>query len=204
MLRRILKAKNCLPIVAICVSSCAITGCVESSFTLANDSRLPRSMTIPHGLTRKDVSVTLNFYAPLRGPDSKFILANRKGKKLAEVKGNTKRPTYTKEHRPIVVTQNGTTNTIDMVALIPNGEQDGYEHIVTENGITETILLRPCTRDVCIIQNGRVVALFYFIDNIAAGKKIVKEGLPKCPNDNWKQIELSQSGGGGPCLITLE
>jgi hypothetical protein len=44
-------------------------------------------MALPPGLTRKDVSVTLNLYAEVRGPDAKFILRDRKGKKLAEVKG---------------------------------------------------------------------------------------------------------------------
>jgi hypothetical protein len=47
-------------------------------------------MTLPPGLTRADVSVTLNLYAPLLGPDAKFVLTDRKGKKLAEVKGKTK------------------------------------------------------------------------------------------------------------------
>jgi len=81
MLRHIL-------ILAICVSSGAITGCVESSFTLANESRLPSCIALPPGLTRKDVSVTLNLYAPLRGPDAKLILKDKRGKKLAEVRGN--------------------------------------------------------------------------------------------------------------------
>lgn len=43
-------------------------------------------MALPPGLTRKDVSVTLNLYTPLRGPDAKFILKDRKGKHLVEVK----------------------------------------------------------------------------------------------------------------------
>lgn len=56
---------------------------------MANESRLPSCLTLPPGLTRKDVSVTLNLYLPLRrGPDAKFILRDKKGKKLAEVTGN--------------------------------------------------------------------------------------------------------------------
>jgi hypothetical protein len=89
IMKAILRTKKYLLIVAISVSCCAISGCVESDFTLANESRLPRGILIPPGLTRKDVSVTLSYYASLRGPNVKFILTDRKWKKLAEVKGNS-------------------------------------------------------------------------------------------------------------------
>ena len=118
-----LRASKHLLIVAICVSSCAISGCVESNFTLANESRLPRGISIPPGLTRKDVSVTLNYYTPLRGPNVKFILTDRKWKTLAEVKGNS-RP-YPNDG---IIVINGTT---EVLALVPcTGhqcyEQDGH------------------------------------------------------------------------------
>jgi hypothetical protein len=74
------RTKQFLPIFAICVSACAMTGCVESSFQLAKESKLPGSMTLPPGLTRADVSVTLNFSALPGGPDAKFILKDRNGK----------------------------------------------------------------------------------------------------------------------------
>jgi hypothetical protein len=125
-----------LLIVAFCVSSFAISGCVESSFNLASESRLPRSMTLPPGLTRADVSVTLNLYAPLRGPDAKFILTDRKGKKLAEVIGKTKEVTSSR-----------------------------YYNIVTEKGVTEIIKLKPYREHENMEQNGRAVALFYVIDD---------------------------------------
>lgn len=66
--------------------------CLESSFQLASESRLPRWEALPPGLTRADVSVTLNYYTtPLPGAnDAKFILKNRKGKKLAEENGKVK------------------------------------------------------------------------------------------------------------------
>ena len=79
MLRRLL-------IVASCISSCALTGCIGSTFQLASVGRLPKWMALPPGLTRKDVSVTLNLYTPLRGPEAKFVLKDRKGKHLNEVK----------------------------------------------------------------------------------------------------------------------
>jgi len=45
----------------IAVALC-FTGCVESSFELAEESRLPRWFDIPAGLTRGDLKVTLDYY----------------------------------------------------------------------------------------------------------------------------------------------
>ncbi|UWZ84938.1 hypothetical protein [Occallatibacter riparius] len=81
---------NCLLIAALCISCGAISGCLESSFQLARESRLPKFIPIPPGLTREDISVTMNYYTAL-GNDAKFILKDRKGKKLAKVSGKAKR-----------------------------------------------------------------------------------------------------------------
>jgi hypothetical protein len=68
-----------------------MSGCLESSFQLASESRLPRWEALPQGLIRADVSITLNYYTTLPGAnDAKFILKDRKGEKLAEVKGRVK------------------------------------------------------------------------------------------------------------------
>jgi hypothetical protein len=144
MFKIFLRTKTYLITVALCICSCAITGCVESTFTLASESKLPRSMTLPPGLTRTDVSVTLNLYAPLRGPDAKFVLTDGEGKKLAEVKGKTKE-------------------------LAPSS----YYQIVTEKGITEIIKLKPYREHENMEQNGRAVALFYVIDDPAVRKELL-------------------------------
>ncbi len=136
MLEIIRRIGKCLLIVGIC--SCAITGCVESNFALAKESKLPRSMTLPPGLSRTDVSVTLNLYAPLLGPDATFVLTDRKGKRLAEVKGKTKEST-----------------------------ESPCLHIVTEKGITEFIKLKPYREHENMEQDGTPVALFYVIDDSA-------------------------------------
>ena len=135
MLRAFLCTRTYLIRVAICICFCMLTGCVESSFTLAGESKLPRSISLPPGLTRADVSVILNLYAPLQGPDAKFVLIDRKGKDLEEVKGKTK------EITPLMY------------------------RIVTEKGITETVRLKPYREHENMEQNGRAVALFYVIDD---------------------------------------
>ena len=113
-------AKKYLLIAAVFVSSCAISGCVESIFTLASESRLPRCMTFPPGLTREDVSVTLEYNAPMRpsSDDAKFALRDKKGKELAEAKGKV-------NNRTIVA--NGITETI------------GYAGVIIIHGTAESI-----------------------------------------------------------------
>jgi hypothetical protein len=148
MLKIFLPTDRYLLVVALCISSCLLTGCVESSFNLASESRLPKCITLPPGLTRADVSVTLNFYAPLQGPDAKFILTNRKGEKLAEVNGKTK-----------------------------DSPPSKYYRIVTEKGITEVIELKPYRVHENMEQNGRAVALFYVVDDPAARKEALDGGL---------------------------
>jgi hypothetical protein len=125
-------------VAALCISACPMTGCLESSFNLANESRLPRGIAIPPGLTRPDVSVTLDYHT---GPKAKFTVQDRNGKKVATATGRTyystpgSRPAY-----------------------------PDYDVIIT-NGITEVVKLRPYKEHDNMVQNGRIVALFYVIDD---------------------------------------
>jgi len=85
-----LRTNKYLLFVAICLSFCAINGCVESIFLLTTDSRLPKWLTLPPGLTRADIKVGLEFMEPTRrGVDIKVVLTDRKYKKLAEVSGKS-------------------------------------------------------------------------------------------------------------------
>lgn len=87
---RLLPSGRYLLIIALSVSTCAFSGCVESYFFLANGSRLPAGLALPPGLTRQDVSVKLTFHTTLRGPDAKFVLTDKKGRKLASVSGQSR------------------------------------------------------------------------------------------------------------------
>jgi hypothetical protein len=117
-MKAFLRAGKHLLVVVLLVSSCAMTGCLEANWTLAKESRLPKGIELPPGLTRKDVSVDMNTYTVLRGPDVKFIVRDRKGKKLAKVKGNS-RP-YPDDN---IVVINGIT---EVLALVPCGPHQGY------------------------------------------------------------------------------
>jgi hypothetical protein len=139
----------------------AIKGCEyfpESSFQLADDSRLPRWITLPPGLTRADVSVTLNLYSAL-GPDAKFILRDRTGKELDEVNGKTKHPSY-----------------------LPF-----YDEIVVVNGRSEIIAFIPYSEHENMIQNGIPVALFHVIDDSCARDEGLEGGLPMCSEKEMNQ-----------------
>jgi hypothetical protein len=129
-------SRTILLIFAVCISACVLTGCVESSFSLAEGSKLPKSMALPPGLTRTDVSVTLNLYAPPMGADATLVLKDRTGKKLKTVKGRT----------------------------IKGSSLTTFQFL-TENGMTDTIKLKPYREYDNMEQNGRAVALFFVIDN---------------------------------------
>jgi hypothetical protein len=96
MIRWLLQSTLCLRtnkyllIVAICLSCCAINGCIESVWELTSDSRLPKWLTLPPDLTRANVLVAEEAMEPTRrGVDIKVVLTDRKYKKLAEVSGKS-------------------------------------------------------------------------------------------------------------------
>lgn len=129
-----------LLIFAFCALSFMMSGCVEANFTLSSESRLPACITLPHGLTRKDVSVTLYFYTPSRGNDDvSFILKDLKGRELSRVRGTT---------------ESGASL---------------YHRIHTDKGTNEIIELRPYRPHENMEQNGRAVALF-FVDQGTHGE----------------------------------
>ena len=91
MMKVIRRTERYLPVVTSLLLSCLVSGCLESSFQLASESRLPGWEALPPGVTRADVSVTLNYYTTLPGAsDAEFILKNREGGKLVELKGKVK------------------------------------------------------------------------------------------------------------------
>jgi hypothetical protein len=149
----LLHAKRWGLIAAVCISACALTGCVESSFNLAAESRLPRGVAIPPGVTRADVFVTLDYIGISQ---AKFTLRDKTGKKLATVHGKTKGgPIYLK--------------------TTPQGSDPGSPgyQLVVINGVTEIMECRPYRAHQNMEQNGRIVALFYVVDDPAITKEVL-------------------------------
>lgn len=146
-LGRIRHIHKYLLFVALTVSCCAMTGCVESAFNLASESRLPRSVKLPPGLTRTDVSVELRYYTSPLGGSANFLLRDKKGKKLANVHGKTKGRYPLHLRNP----QQGS----DSRYRYPS-----YE-VITANGITE------------IIEHRKMEPMFYVSDDPAVWKELV-------------------------------
>jgi hypothetical protein len=115
-----------------------MSGCLESTFELASKSRLPRWTALPHGLTRTDVLVTMNYYTMPLGPDANFILKDRKGIKLAEKWGKIK-------------CQSGTSDYPLYNAVVVDGITEIIEHkwmepifYVTDDPAVTKALLAAC------------------------------------------------------------
>ena len=116
----------------------------ESTFELASESRLPKWITLPPGLTRADVSITMSLYGSLWGSDVKFILQDTKGKTLTKVYGTEKgRGTLYLKHPP-------------------PGFPPGYPayEVITVNGTTE------------IIEHRKMEPIFYVTDDPAVWKEL--------------------------------
>ena len=143
LIRVLLCTKKCLVVVAMCIFTFAMTGCIESTFNLASESRLPKGVTIPPGLTRADVSVTLDFMGIKQ---ARFTLRDKNGKKLATVTGEAKGD-------PVYLT------------TTPRGTGTGYQLVVI-NGVTEIMECIPYREHANMVQNGRIVALFYVVDDL--------------------------------------
>jgi hypothetical protein len=107
---------------------------------------------MPAGLTRRDVTVRLDFYT---WGLANFTVRDKTGKKLATVAGRTNgNPIYLK--------------------ATPKGPDlsPGYELVVI-NGVTEILECRPYEANKNMEQNGEIVALFYVIDDPAIRKKLL-------------------------------
>jgi len=78
-----------LLIAALLLAACSpIRGCVESEFTLAPDSRLPKWASIPATYSRGDVTVKLTYYVPPFPVDNAVIeFEDRNRKTLAGTTG---------------------------------------------------------------------------------------------------------------------
>jgi hypothetical protein len=140
--------------IAILTSAClSLLGCEffpESTFELAHESRLPKWFTLPPGLSRSDVTVTMSYYIKPSGRTATFILQDAKKRKLAEVSGSQKglEPLTLKNLRP------------EVSPYYPS-----YE-IITVNGITD------------IIEHRKMEPIFYMTDDPAVWAELGVSRLP--------------------------
>jgi len=105
-----------------------LTGCIESSFELAEESRLPNWFDMPPGLTRDDLKVTLDYYT--NGQAVFKLYEKNKLLSLQEAKGTSRgnKPIQLKnppagfpKHYPMyqVITVGGKTDVIEHRKMEP-------------------------------------------------------------------------------------
>jgi len=138
--------KFLLIFVALTISGSAI-GCAwfpESTFELASESRLPKWITLPPGLTRADVSITMSYYIKPWGSSATFILKDTKGQTLKKVDAKVKGLEPLQLKHP------------------PPGFPPGYPsyELITVNGVTE------------IIEHRKPEPIFYITDDPAVWKEL--------------------------------
>ena len=142
------------------------TTSLSQAFELAPESRLPKWITLPPGFARADVSVTLNLYS-IPGLDARFILKDRQGKELAGFHG-----------------------------MLKTSDPSPYTGIVSVNGRTEAITLKPYSEHENMVLDGNIVALFYVIDDSCARDEVSRGGLPMCQRN-----EMNLNSEDCPCLV---
>jgi hypothetical protein len=116
-----------------------LIGCTEASFKLASDSRLPKWFTLPDGMSRADVMVTMDYYIPPWGRKAEFIMFDKQGHILSKVKG------VLKGDKPLKL-----KNTLP-------GFDPGYPsyEIITVNNVVD------------VVEHRRMEPLFYVTDDPA-------------------------------------
>ncbi len=110
----------------------SLAGCLESTFQLSDESRLPKWFVVPDGKDRRDFSVQMDLYSTLGGGGGKDVF------KLYE-KNNffyTKKYTVTISEQPNIQSR--------QLKTAPAGFPKGYPKykVVTINNITDVIELR--------------------------------------------------------------
>jgi hypothetical protein len=162
MLKMLIRRKRWALIAAVSITAISATGCIESSFNLANESRLPVGIAIPPGLTRADVFVTLDYVGVSQ---AKFTVRDKTGKKLATVTGKTK----------------GNPVHLKATSQSPDPKSPSYQ-IVVVNGVTEVLENKPYREHESMMQNGKIVALFYVIDDPVIKKDLLSGDIASHAN----------------------
>ena len=145
---KIIRRSNIFPLfVLLTIAGSVIVACEwipESTFELVSESRLPKWITLPPGLARADVSITMSLYSKLWGWSAVFTLKDTKGQIRTKVYGTEKgRGTLYLKHPP---------------PGFPPG-CPAYE-VITVNGITD------------IIEHRKPEPIFYITDDPAIWKEL--------------------------------
>ena len=122
-------------IIIVLIAAIGVTGCAESKFILAPESRLPLWFTIPEGETPQDYTVSLTYYIWPSGREAVLELKKKDSWWVTKkVKGSQRGLS------PLVL-KNST-----------DGRYPSYE-VITADGVTD------------IVEHRRMEPVFYTVDN---------------------------------------
>lgn len=140
MFKMFLDGKRLGLIAGVCIFAYAVSGCLESSFRIASESRLPQWVTLPAGVERADVSLTVSYYTTLLGDSVQFTLQDKNKQTIKKVSGRDRCL------KPFQLTNS------------PRGLPSGYPNyaVVTVDGITE-ILEQRRPEDILYVTDDPVV-----------------------------------------------
>jgi hypothetical protein len=127
------------------------TGCdflAESTFTLANESRLPKWVVLPPGVTRADISLTMSYYILPWGGSARFKLQDKNKQTIEKENGRVRC------RNPFQLKNS------------PKGFSAGYPNYeaITVNDITE------------IIEHRKMEPIFYVTDSPEVRKQYQSSG----------------------------
>jgi hypothetical protein len=127
----------------VCFTNMGCEFLAESTFKLGDESRLPKWVTLPPGLTRADVSLTMSYYSMPWGGSARFILQDKNKQAIEKENGKVRCKNPFQLKNP------------------PQGFTSGYPsyEAVTVNGITE------------IIEHKKMEPIFYVTDDPAVWKQ---------------------------------
>ena len=138
-----------LCIATVAISGSAIMGChhfPESTFELANVSRLPKWFDLPPGLARSDVSVEMSYYIKPWGRSATFTLQDPRGQITLSGKMKCSEPFH-------LTKRTGA----------PASDYPSYG-LITVNGISE------------VIEHRKMEPVFYISDDPAVREAIFASG----------------------------
>lgn len=124
----------------------SLSGCLESSFELSDESRLPKWFDLPEHLSRSDVKVTLAYYIPLVSGKAKavFWLQRSDGRTLSKIEG-----------------------IIGAHPLLLKNQREGFPpglpeyQVITIDGITD------------IVEHRKMEPVFYMADDPAVWQELI-------------------------------
>jgi hypothetical protein len=144
--RRFCTRSFCLKLVLVAVVAASSASCLESSFELSPDSRLPKWFEVPEGATKSDLRVTLDYYSTFDGAEAVLKLYKKdRFFALKEVTAIPRKP-YAKDQRNP-----------------PAGFPKGYPKyvVITVDGITD------------IIEHRKMEPIFFVTDDPAAWAELI-------------------------------